>query len=136
MGNHIKKMARWRFAQALEMKRRRRPVPASDNHPLPVAQSTMARRTKNGKPFLTAQEQLPINWQWKDLNRFVVYSSGIKFLIRIQLAAWHRPFDERPGRALIVEKITLLQRLITRLIRHLLLATDEPEAKYQNQPAG
>jgi hypothetical protein len=109
------------------MKRRRRPVPASDNHSLPVAQSTMARRTKNGKPFLTAQEQLPINGEWKCLSRFVVYFPGIKFLICIQLPARHRAFDERPRRALILEKLTLLQRLVARLIRHFLLAAHQPQ---------
>jgi hypothetical protein len=105
----------------------RRPKSTSDNHPLPVAQSTVTRRTKNRKPFLTAEEQPPIDGEWKCLSRFVVYFPGIEFVICIQLIAWHRAFDERPRRALIVEKITLLQRLVTRLIRHFLLTTDEPQ---------
>jgi len=134
MGYDIKKMPRRSFTQAVDMKGRRRPKSTSNNHPLPVAQPTVARRTKNCKPFLTAEEQLPIDAEWKCLGRFVVYLSGIKFLVCTQLAACHRAIDERPRRALIVKKITLLQRLVTRLIGHLLLATEEPETNHQ-EPA-
>ena len=124
-----------RFAQPIDVKRRRRPKSTSDNHPLPRADAVVTGGAKNIETFLTAQQNLSIKGQRQLLYRFVADFAGIEWLVGIQLSAGYGSLDLRARSSLILEEIAFLQRLIARLIGHFLLARQQTKTDREPAPA-
>src|SRR4051794_11148664 len=104
------------------MKIRRLPQSAQHNHATSVAHAAMAWGTVNLKPVPSPNHILAA-----DLNRnrryvLVVFLARIAGIIDMELAARHRVVKSVTSGAAVAKKVRSRQRLIARLIMHILAA--------------
>ena len=87
----------------------------------------MASRAVDIEALLASNQRVPHHRKRKHVHAFAAGFSGVEMLVGIKLAAGHHSLHKRACGAFIAEECALLERLVARLVRHLLLATRHKE---------
>src|SRR5579864_6931874 len=136
MRDDVVEMSHGSLAEPVEMERRRSREPALDDHPLAVGHTAVTRRAKDVKALPAALQYGAINLERECLDEFVPNLTLIKMIVDAKLAPGHRTRDEWARRLAVLEKRARFERLVLRLVVHVLpTAADREEAcRKQSQP--
>src|SRR5581483_2273489 len=89
----------------------------------------MTRRTVNIETLLAAGEHVCSDWKWHVINGIFANLAGVEGNILAQLAPRNCPIDLRTFGPHIREEIALRQRLVLRLVMHVLAAAKRNHCK-------
>src|SRR5579862_6685361 len=93
------------------------------DHAVTVAQARMTRRAVDIKPLSTVRKYRFSDWKWHVVTRVIANFPGVEIRVFMLLPARYRSLHRRPGGSQICEEIAFGQRLVPRLIMHILPAS-------------
>jgi len=93
---------------------------AADDHAVTVANTAMTGGAKNVEALLAAREVCRRDLNWKEIDVLAILLSRITSRIYMQLSASHGVLDSGSRSASVIKKGCRGQRLIARLILHIL----------------
>ena len=120
--DYVKEVPNRRLAQTIDVVRGGAAKSAPGDHPLAVAQAAVADGTKDVEALPAAFQNLAGDRERKCLCIRIAGLARIQMGVFSQVAARHGFGQERPRRASVFEERALLQRLVLRLIVHILSA--------------
>ena len=123
VADDVVKMPDRRFSQTIEMKRWRTSTEATAHgHSVSGADMIVARRAEDVVALAAALQDVGGDLKWKCRRELAIHAAREEMLVFIQEPASHHARGQRPGRPMVCKKSTLGERLVSRLIRHLLPA--------------
>src|SRR5271155_5753860 len=118
-------MSHWSMHQSVRVIRWRLPKAAQNHHAVAIAEAAVAGRAIDVEASLAALDIGFGDGDWKLFDIFAVDFAGVACFVDAQVAARHGAFHHRTGGALIGEEVALSQRLVARLVLHVLAARGE-----------
>ena len=136
VGDYIEKVSERRFAQTLNVIRRRLAREATRrNHAVAIAHARVTGSAVNVVTLLSAGEKFRGDWKGHVVSGIVAQLSRVEISVIVQLPAGDRALDRRARRAQVGVEIALRERLEARLVVHVLTASGENQKTQASEDA-
>ena len=106
---------------------------ARRDHSVTIADTAMALRAVNVETFLPAVHDAGSDGEGEALALLTVDLPGFQIRVRHQLSPGHGARQTRPRRHSVGKEIARLERVVSRLVGHLLLASDQEKHRREDE---